>query len=88
MQEVFMRATGAMVGLKALAESAAFLEAPPAHMSVFVEGAGVLRGDPTAVHWSEVQVVLTQQLTRLYLNQAQPKDVADTIKQQVDPLLR
>ena len=28
MQEIFMRATGAMVGLKALAESAAFLESP------------------------------------------------------------
>jgi ABC-type glycerol-3-phosphate transport system substrate-binding protein len=87
MQEIFMRATGAMVGLKALAESAAFLESPPAHMSVFVEGAGALRGDPTAVRWSEVQVVLTEQMTRLYTNEAQPKDVADTIKQQVDPLL-
>jgi multiple sugar transport system substrate-binding protein len=88
MQEIFMRATGAMVGLKALAESAAFLESPPEHMSAFVEGAGALRGDPTAVRWAEVQVVLTEQLTRLYLNDAQPKDVADTIKQQVDPLLK
>jgi hypothetical protein len=34
---------------------------------------------------------LTEQLTRLYTNEtneAQPKDVADTIKQQVDPLLK
>jgi hypothetical protein len=53
-----------------------------------VEGAGALRGDPTAVRWAEVQAVLTEQLTRLYLNDAQPKDVADTIKQQVDPLLK
>jgi ABC-type glycerol-3-phosphate transport system substrate-binding protein len=88
MQEIFMKATGAMVGLKSLVESPAFLESPPAHMSLFVEGASVLRGDPTAVRWNEVQIVLNEQLPRLWNNQAQPKDVADTIKQQVDPLLR
>jgi multiple sugar transport system substrate-binding protein len=87
MQELFMKATGGMVGLKALVESPAFLEAPPAHMSLFVEGAGVLRGDPTAVRWSEVQTVLNEQLARLWTREAQPKDVADAIKQQVDPLL-
>ena len=83
-----MKATGAMVGLKSLVESPAFLEAPPAHMSLFVEGATVLRGDPTAVRWNDVQLVVTEQLARLWTNQAQPKDVADTIKQQVDPLLK
>ena len=88
MQEIFMKATGAMVGLKALVESPAFLESPPAHMSLFVEGASVLRGDPTAVKWTDVQRVITEQLTRLYANEAQPKEVADTIKQQVDPLLK
>jgi multiple sugar transport system substrate-binding protein len=88
MQEIFMKATGAMVGLRALVESPAFLESPPAHMSLFVEGASVLRGDPTAVRWNEVQTVITEQINRLYLNQAQPKEVAETIKQQVDPLLK
>jgi multiple sugar transport system substrate-binding protein len=87
MQELFMKATGGMVALKALVESPAFLEAPPAHMSLFVEGAGVLRGDPTAVRWSEVQTVLNEQLARLWTREAQPKEVADAIKQQVDPLL-
>lgn len=88
MQEIFMKATGAMVGLKSLVESPAFLESPPAHMSLFVEGATVLRGDPTAVRWNDVQIVINEQLNRLWLNQAQPKEVADTIKQQVDPLLK
>jgi ABC-type glycerol-3-phosphate transport system substrate-binding protein len=88
MQEIFMKATGAMVGLKSLVESPAFLEAPPAHMSLFVEGATVLRGDPTAVRWNDVQTVINEQLNRLWTNQAQPKDVADTIKLQVDPLLK
>ncbi|CAA9236988.1 MAG: hypothetical protein AVDCRST_MAG77-1516 [uncultured Chloroflexi bacterium] len=88
MQEIFMKATGAMVGLKSLVESPTFLESPPAHMSLFVEGATVLRGDPTAVRWNEVQTVLNEQLARLWTNAAQPKDVADTIKLQVDPLLK
>jgi multiple sugar transport system substrate-binding protein len=87
MQEIFMTATGAMVGLKSLVESPAFLQSPPAHMSLFVEGATVLRGDSTTVRWNDVQTVLNEQLNRLWLNQAQPKEVADTIKQQVDPLL-
>ena len=88
MQERFMRATGGMVGLKALVESPAFLESPPAHMSLFVEGAAVLRGDPTARRWADVQTVVTEQLDRLWTRAAEPKTVADTIKQQVDPLLR
>jgi multiple sugar transport system substrate-binding protein len=87
MQELFMKATGGMVGLKALVESPAFLESPPAHMSLFVEGATVLRGDPTTVRWNEVQTVLNEQIGRLWTREAQPKEVADTIKQQVDPLL-
>ena len=82
-----MTATGAMVGLRSLVESPAFLQSPPAHMSLFVEGATVLRGDSTTVRWNDVQTVLNEQLNRLWLNQAQPKEVADTIKQQVDPLL-
>jgi multiple sugar transport system substrate-binding protein len=88
MQEIFMRATGGMVGLKALVESPAFLEAPPAHMSLFVEGATVLRGDPTAVRWTEIQTVLNEQLGRVWTRDAQPKEAADAIKQQVDPLLK
>ena len=88
MQEIFVKATGAMVGLKSLVESPAFLESPPAHMSLFVEGASVLRGDPTAVRWNDIQTIITEQMTRLYANQAQPKEVADTMKQQVDPLLK
>jgi multiple sugar transport system substrate-binding protein len=88
MQELFMRATGGMVGLKALVESPAFLEGPPAHMSLFVEGASVLRGDPTAQRWTDVQTVVTEQLDRLWTRAAEPKTVADTIKQQVDPLLK
>jgi multiple sugar transport system substrate-binding protein len=87
MQDLFMKATGGMVGLKALVESPAFLESPPGHMSVFVEGATALRDDPTTVRWNDVQTVINEQLSRLWLNQAQPKDVADTMKQQVDPLL-
>src|SRR6266542_945089 len=83
MQEIFMKATGGMVGLKSLVESPAFLESPPAHISLFVEGATVLRGDPTAIRWNDVQTVINEQLSRLWLNQAQPKEVADTIKQQV-----
>jgi multiple sugar transport system substrate-binding protein len=88
MQEIFMKATGAMVGLKSLVESPAFLESPPAHMSLFVEGATVLRGDPTTIRWNEVQIVINEQMNRLYTREAQPKEVADTIKQQVDPLLK
>jgi ABC-type glycerol-3-phosphate transport system substrate-binding protein len=88
MQEIFMKATGAMVGLKSLVDSPTFLASPPAHMSLFVEGATVLRGDPTAVRWGEIQTIITEQMTRLYANQAQPKEVGDTIKQQVDPLLK
>jgi len=87
MQALYMQATGAMVALKALVESPAFLQPPPAHMSLFVEGATVLRGDPTAVRWNDIQMVINEQLSRLWLNQAQPKEVADTIKQQVEPLL-
>lgn len=83
-----MKATGAMVGLRALVESPSFLESPPAHMSLFVEGATVLRGDPTAVRWTDVQTVINEQLNRLWLNQAQPKEVADTMKLQIDPLLQ
>jgi hypothetical protein len=56
-------------------------------MSLFVEGASILRGDPTTVRWVEVQTVLNEQLGRLWTRDAQPKEVADTIKQQVDPLL-
>jgi multiple sugar transport system substrate-binding protein len=87
MQELFMKATGGMVGLRALVESPAFLESPPAHMSLFVEGATVLRGDPTTVRWNEVQTVIDEHLVRLWTREAQPKEVADAIKQQVDPLL-
>lgn len=56
-------------------------------MSLFVEGASALRGDPTTVRWGEVQTVINDQLNRLWTREAQPKEVADTIKQQVDPLL-
>jgi hypothetical protein len=82
-----MKATGGMVGLKSLVESPAFLESPPAHMSLFVEGATALRGDPTTVRWNEVQTVINEQLNRLWTRDAQPKEVADAIKQQADPLL-
>jgi hypothetical protein len=66
---------------------AAGLEPPPAHMSLFVEGASLLRADPTAVRWPEIETVLNEQLGRLWTREAQPKEVADAIKQQVDPLL-
>jgi multiple sugar transport system substrate-binding protein len=87
MQDLFMKATGGMVALKALVESPAFLESPPAHMSLFVEGATLLRGDPTAVRWGEIETVLNEQMGRLWTREAQPRDVADAIKRQVDPLL-
>jgi multiple sugar transport system substrate-binding protein len=88
MQEIFTNATGAMVGLKSLVESPDFQAAPPAHMSVFVEGATVLRPDPAAVRWTDVNQVLGEELPKLWTGDGKPKDVADTIKTRVDPFLK
>lgn len=88
MQDIFMKASGAMVGLKSLIESPTFLEAPPEHMSLFQGGAEVLRGDPTAVRWPDINQILTEEINKLFANTATPKQVADAVKLGVDPLLK
>jgi multiple sugar transport system substrate-binding protein len=87
MQAIWM-ASGAMVALKSLVESPEFLQPPPEHMSLFQEGAGVLRGDPSAIRWPDINQVLTEETDKLFANTATPKQVADAVKQRVDPLLK
>jgi ABC-type glycerol-3-phosphate transport system substrate-binding protein len=87
-QEMWMTGVGAMVPFKALVESPAFLQPPPDHMSVFVEGASLLKLDPTAVRWSDISPMLDEELAKLWSGAATAKQVADSIKQRVDSLLR
>jgi multiple sugar transport system substrate-binding protein len=84
----WMTVVGAMVPFKTLVESPAFLAPPPAHMSLFVEGATLLRLDPTAARWNEVDQVLNEELNKLWAGTQAPKQVADSIKRLVDPLLK
>jgi hypothetical protein len=81
-------ASGAMVALKSLVESPEFLQPPPEHMSLFQEGASVLRGDPSAIRWPDINQVLTEEIDKLFANTATPKQVADAVKQRADPLLK
>jgi multiple sugar transport system substrate-binding protein len=87
-QEIWMTAIGAMVPFKALVESPAFLQPPPDHMSLFVEGASLLRLDPTAVRWAEIDPILTEELTGFWTGAQPAKQVADNVKRRVDPLLK
>jgi multiple sugar transport system substrate-binding protein len=87
-QEMWMTGVGAMVPFKALVESPAFLQPPPDHMSYFVEGASLLKLDPTAVRWSDINPVLGEEVTKLWDGTSTAKQVADGIKQRVDPLLK
>jgi len=83
-----MTVVGAMVPFKALVESPTFLVAPPAHMSIFGEGAAILRLDPTAPRWTEIEPVLNDELDKLWTGAVPPKQVADTIKRLIDPMLK
>lgn len=87
-QEIWMVDVGAMVPFRALVESPAFLQTPPDHMSLFVEGASLLRLDPTAVRWSEISPVLDEEMAKLWSGASPAKAVADAIKTRVDPLLK
>jgi len=84
----WMTVVGAMVPFKALVESPTFLVAPPAHMSIFGEGAAILRLDPTAPRWTEIEPVLNDELDKLWTGAVPPKQVADTIKRLIDPMLK
>jgi ABC-type glycerol-3-phosphate transport system substrate-binding protein len=84
----WMTVVGAMVPYKALAESPAFLVPPPAHMSLFAEGAALLRLDPSTVRWTEIEPILNGELNKLWSGEQPPKQVADGIKRLVDPMLR
>ena len=84
----WMIVVGAMVPFKALVESPAFATPPPAHMSIFGEGASLLRLDPTTARWNEVDQVLNEELEKLWTGAQSPKQVADGIKRLVDPLLK
>ena len=84
----WMTVVGAMVPYKALAESPDFLAPPPAHMSLFAEGAGLLRLDPSAPRWTEIDPILNGELEKLWSGEQPPKQVADAIKRLVDPLLK
>jgi multiple sugar transport system substrate-binding protein len=86
--DTWMTVVGAMVPFKALVESPAFLAPPPAHMSLFAEGAALLRLDPSAARWTEIEPVLNAELDKLWSGEQPPKQVADSIKRLVDPLLK
>jgi multiple sugar transport system substrate-binding protein len=88
MQEINMKASGSMVALKSIIESPEFLQPPPEHMSLFQEGATVLRGDPSAVRWPEINQVLNEEIDKLFANTATAKQVADAVKLRADPLLK
>lgn len=84
----WMTVVGAMVPFKPLIESPAFLAPPPAHMSIFAEGATLLRLDPTAARWNEVEQVLNEELEQLWTGAQPAKQVAESIKRLADPLLK
>jgi hypothetical protein len=57
-------------------------------MSIFAEGAALLRLDPSAARWTEIEPVLNAELDRLWSGEQPAKQVADSIKRLVDPLLK
>ena len=65
-----------------------FLAPPPAHMSIFAEGATILRLERSTPRWSEIDPILNSELDKLWRGEQPPKQVADSIKLLIAPLLK
>lgn len=77
-------------GRKSAAEYLATLDPnlPPKHRQLLIDAMDYVRTDPVHPRWSEINTVITNQLSYLWNGSRSAKEVATQIKAGVDPILQ
>jgi multiple sugar transport system substrate-binding protein len=65
-----------------------FLQRPPEHIQLFIEGTDYLHVDVRVAGWTEVEKVFDEELRALWSGQKPARQVAADIKSKVDPILK
>ena len=65
-----------------------FVQSPPEHIKLFVEGSDYLHIDPRVPNWDEVDRIMTEELVALWTGKAPAQQVAASIKAKIDPVLK
>ncbi len=65
-----------------------FLQTPPEHVRLFVDGADYLHMDVRVAGWADVEKVFNEELAGLWSGQKLARQVAAEIKAKVDPILK
>lgn len=75
---------------RSVARSPAFLDTqgkPPKHMATFIDAQDILRVPPQLVNWPEINQALVRELDYLWTGRRPAREVAQAIKQAIEPLL-
>jgi multiple sugar transport system substrate-binding protein len=80
---------GATIGSRrSVMTHACFLQTPPEHVKLFIDGTDYLHVDVRVAGWTEVEKVLVEELAFLWSGERPARVVAANIKTRVDPILK
>ncbi len=80
---------GATIGSRrSVMTNSCFVQSPPEHVKLFLDGSDYLHIDPRVPNWDEVDRIMTEELVSLWSGQKPAQQVAASIKSKVDPVLK
>lgn len=80
---------GATIGSRrSVMTNPCFVQTPPEHVTLFIEGTDYLHLDIRVAGWSDVEQVLNEELRALWSGQQPARQVAANSKARVDPILK
>jgi multiple sugar transport system substrate-binding protein len=80
---------GATIGSRrSVMTNPCFVQTPPEHVTLFIEGTDYLHLDIRVAGWSDVEQVFNEELRALWSGQQPARQVAANIKARVDPILK
>ncbi|CAA9218137.1 MAG: hypothetical protein AVDCRST_MAG77-330 [uncultured Chloroflexi bacterium] len=80
---------GATIGSRrSVMTHACFVQRPPEHVQLFIDGGDYLHVDVRVAGWTEVEKVMNEELAYLWSGERPARNVAANIKAKVDPILK
>jgi len=87
-QQIRLCQLGATIGSRrSVMTNPCFLQTPPAHVQLFIDGTEYLHVDVRVAGWSDVNQVFSEELADLWSGQRPAREIVRTIKSRVDPIL-